>query len=191
MDYKNPIFPEYAIESARLKSFDEWPPALTQKPKQFTEAGFFYTQKGDRVMCYSCGNGLRFWEPMDDPFEQHAFWYEDCCHINLIKGREYVKQIKRKFTLKVINTKTQNEQKQINELAELQLDEIKLKNEKSTQTEESNDQRKICTICCNNQLNVVLIPCGHALSCVQCTTSLTECPMCRKSFDKIVKIYYA
>lgn len=69
-------FPEYAIEMDRLQSFNEWPKSMKQKPEQLSDAGFFYTQKGDRVICFSCGGGLREWEEDDDdPWEQHALWY--------------------------------------------------------------------------------------------------------------------
>lgn len=69
-------FPEYGIELARLRSFDEWPRSMKQKPEQLSDAGFFYTEKSDRVICFSCGGGLRDWDEKDDPWEQHALWYD-------------------------------------------------------------------------------------------------------------------
>lgn len=78
----HPDFPEYASESARLNSFENWP-KTTPTPNQLSEAGFFYTQKEDRVICFYCGGGLhKFEEIDDDPFEEHAFWYSDCDFIN-------------------------------------------------------------------------------------------------------------
>lgn len=100
---RRPDFPEFAIETARLRSFDEWPKTMKQKPKQLSDAGFFYTQKGDRVICFSCGGGLRDWDEQDDPWEQHALWYDKCDYLRLVKGPEYIDAVKEKFA------KTQSE----------------------------------------------------------------------------------
>lgn len=63
--WQHPEYPEFAIESVRLRSFTDWPKALNQKPGELSEAGFFYTNRGDRVICFSCGGGLRDWNRGD------------------------------------------------------------------------------------------------------------------------------
>lgn len=92
-----PDFPEYSIESARLRSFDEWPKSMKQTPDELSAAGFFYTQKGDRVICFCCGGGLCQWEEQDNPWEEHALHHGECEYLQLKKGSEYVESVKEKF----------------------------------------------------------------------------------------------
>lgn len=92
-----PAFPEYYISRARLRSFDDWPKSLKQTPKQLSEAGFFYTQKQDRVICFCCGGGLFEWEEQDVPWEQHALHHDKCDYLRLVKGLEYISMIKKKL----------------------------------------------------------------------------------------------
>lgn len=89
-------FPEYAIEKNRLRTFYEWPKAMKQTPQQLSEAGFFYTGKADRVICFSCGGGLRAWEDQDDPWEEHALHYDRCDYLQSLKGSEYIASVKEK-----------------------------------------------------------------------------------------------
>lgn len=93
-------FPDYAAEKTRLRSFDGWPKALKQTPQQLSEAGFFYTQKSDRVICFCCGGGLCAWDEKDCPWEQHALNHGECDYLKLMKGPEYIATVKEK--LKVV-----------------------------------------------------------------------------------------
>lgn len=92
-----PDFPEFMGELDRLDSFDGWPESNEQSPKQLSEAGFFYTQKNDRVICFSCGGGLCEWAKEDVPWEQHAWWYSACDYLRSIKGLDYINMVFQKF----------------------------------------------------------------------------------------------
>lgn len=87
---KLPEYPNYAIEAKRLESYEDWPKFMKQKPKELSDAGFFYTGKSDRVKCFSCGGGLKDWEAEDEPWEQHAMWYSNCEYLKLMKGEAYI-----------------------------------------------------------------------------------------------------
>nr|XP_040224645.1 death-associated inhibitor of apoptosis 1 [Anopheles coluzzii] len=89
---RRPEYPNYAIEADRLKSYEDWPTSLKQKPQQLSDAGFFYTGMSDRVKCFSCGGGLKDWEQEDDPWQQHAIWYSNCHYLQLMKGREFIQK---------------------------------------------------------------------------------------------------
>ncbi|XP_035907579.1 death-associated inhibitor of apoptosis 1-like [Anopheles stephensi] len=89
---RRPEYPNYAIEADRLKTYEDWPTSLKQKPQQLSDAGFFYTGKSDRVKCFSCGGGLKDWEQDDEPWEQHAIWYSNCHYLQLMKGREFIEK---------------------------------------------------------------------------------------------------
>lgn len=45
-----------------------------------------------------------------------------------------------------------------------------------------------CIICCEQQMNFVLYPCGHQVCCSDCGNRLSECPLCRKTC-KVMRIY--
>uniref|UniRef100_A0AAG5DBL7 RING-type domain-containing protein n=1 Tax=Anopheles atroparvus TaxID=41427 RepID=A0AAG5DBL7_ANOAO len=89
---RRPEYPTYAIEADRMKSYEDWPTSLKQKPKQLSDAGFFYTGKSDRVKCFSCGGGLKDWEQDDEPWQQHAIWYSNCHYLQLMKGPEFIRK---------------------------------------------------------------------------------------------------
>lgn len=43
--WDGPQYGTYNAHAARLRSYDNWPCALKQKPAQLSEGGFFYTGK--------------------------------------------------------------------------------------------------------------------------------------------------
>jgi late competence protein required for DNA uptake (superfamily II DNA/RNA helicase) len=46
-----------------------------------------------------------------------------------------------------------------------------------------------CTICMENWVNCVLIPCGHVY-CSDCVKSSNICPHCRTEFTQVQKLYF-
>ena len=48
----------------------------------------------------------------------------------------------------------------------------------------------ICHICATQDINAVLIPCGHILCCFSCARPLLKCPLCRRPV-KAYRIFYA
>lgn len=51
-----------------------------------------------------------------------------------------------------------------------------------------------CGICCDKQINVIFVPCGHKCTCLVCAKKITsstpaECPICRAKITTIHKIY--
>ncbi|XP_053391864.1 baculoviral IAP repeat-containing protein 2-like [Mercenaria mercenaria] len=95
INVEKPKFPQYAVYSKRLESFDAWPEYLPVQKKDMVEAGLVYTGVGDSVRCYFCGGGLRNWEIGDVPMEEHAKWYPKCPHILLVKGQAYIEKLSR------------------------------------------------------------------------------------------------
>lgn len=45
--------------------------------------------------------------------------------------------------------------------------------------DEKPKDRLLCTLCCERELNCVFLPCNHQLSCLVCSMSLKNCPVCR------------
>ena len=54
------------------------------------------------------------------------------------------------------------------------------------------DDDNICKLCCDEiEVNIALIPCGHANYCKRCIDDLEkkECPICREGFKNTLRIY--
>lgn len=53
-------------------------------------------------------------------------------------------------------------------------------------------QRKItlyCSICFDNQIEFVFLPCGHVNSCRNCSEKFKKCPICRQLIRQKVRVY--
>ncbi|KAK2903903.1 hypothetical protein Q8A73_010560 [Channa argus] len=62
-------------------------------PERLARAGFYSTGIGDMVLCFSCGGGLKGWQPEEDPWEEHAKHYPGCRFLLITKGPEFVNSI--------------------------------------------------------------------------------------------------
>ncbi|KYR00849.1 hypothetical protein DLAC_02906 [Tieghemostelium lacteum] len=47
-----------------------------------------------------------------------------------------------------------------------------------------------CVICWENNINTVILNCGHAILCMNCTHRVKDCPICRQPLSKIVQVYH-
>lgn len=213
---KRPEYPNYAIEAKRLESYEDWPKFMKQKPKELSDAGFFYTGKSDRVKCFSCGGGLKDWEAEDEPWEQHAMWYSNCEYLKLMKGEEYIAEC-------LAKKDTPSEQKgsdvgpanspqpstsgvtsaETTSLPSSQSSSLSASAEmvncptvngsgssmEEDETEPNPKSDRTCKICYVNEYNTAFLPCGHVVACAKCASSVTACPLCRKEFTNVMRIY--
>ena len=46
-----------------------------------------------------------------------------------------------------------------------------------------------CVICFAAARDCVLVPCGHAYTCMQCGGALASCPMCRAAVERAIRLY--
>lgn len=161
----------YSSELSRLRSFDTWPIGLSQKPQEMAEAGFFYTGKSDKVICYYCNGRLKDWTPEDQPWVVHARFFKFCTHVLVMKGEEYVQsapyeEIKAQCHQTVYN----------NNMSCLKA---------------CTSSSIICKICLEEEMNSCFIPCGHAVCCAKCSLSIgNKCPICRRVFNHITRLYF-
>lgn len=85
----------YSTLDARLRSFTNWPTSAPQTPEALATAGFYYQDQNDQVRCFHCNGGLRSWEHDDDAWFEHARWFPKCEFLQLVKGKQYIEQVKR------------------------------------------------------------------------------------------------
>ncbi|KAJ8321581.1 hypothetical protein KUTeg_000872 [Tegillarca granosa] len=78
INFQKPKYPSYAVLATRIRTYENWPENLTQKPKEMALAGFLYIGELDYCRCFFCGGGLRHWEAGDDPWVEHARWFPKC-----------------------------------------------------------------------------------------------------------------
>ena len=48
---------------------------------------------------------------------------------------------------------------------------------------------RICKICMSNEVGIVFLPCGHLISCLNCSPKVKDCPLCRQFIKGKQKTY--
>lgn len=206
-------------------------------PERLARAGFYSTGTEDKVKCFSCGGGLKGWQPEENPWEEHAKYYPGCSFLLVQKGPEFVNNIqlqgprqngaassdKNGFSGNT-NDVLQSEmaQKAIgmgidpSTVEKTILRKIRTGSNYSNvealvedcfETQESSDEKtqeqdedpleklqrlqreKQCKICMDRDISIVFIPCGHLVSCKQCSDSLVKCPICCQAITQKIKTY--
>lgn len=173
-----PVHPRYVSEAARLRSFQDWPRCMKQKPEELAEAGFFYTGQGDKTKCFYCDGGLKDWENDDVPWEQHARWFDRCAYVQLVKGREYVQKVMTEACV-------------VPAAAAAPPRTASPPGSPPESPENSVDDSKLCKICYAEERNVCFVPCGHVVACAKCALAADKCPMCRRTFQNAVRLYFS
>lgn len=191
-----PEHPEFSVESKRLESFADWPKTMRQKPQQLSDAGFYYTGKGDRVCCFCCGGGLKDWEENDDPWEQHAMWYGKCEYVKLMRGNEYITEMAKQREeigkgAREALAECSSQSIQALEIEEDCSNKMQTSPNKATDEEEEKKDSKLCKICYSNEYDTIFLPCGHVIACAKCASSVSKCPACRQPFDNIMRVYFS
>nr|CAD7199114.1 unnamed protein product [Timema douglasi] len=193
---QGPAFPQYASIDARMKSFDGWPVSLKQRPDKLSEAGFYYTGKGDQTVCFHCGGGLKDWEDYDDPWTEHALWFSKCAYVLQVKGRQFVEQVCAKRDPLMSGEQVLELETPAPGVATTPNDEstTSCAQSASTQDPQSSTSKEVkdsnmCKICFTEEMGVLFLPCGHIVACVKCAFCLTTCAVCRQPFTATVRAY--
>ena len=50
---------------------------------------------------------------------------------------------------------------------------------------------KLCKVCMDEDACIVFIPCGHLMSCVNCSPSLKNCAICRRPVKSSIRTYFS
>lgn len=47
----------------------------------------------------------------------------------------------------------------------------------------------LCKICLKEKIEVFFIPCGHAITCIQCAVTLEQCAICRQNLKMMMRVF--
>lgn len=205
-----PVCSKYSTYETRLRTFESWPKGEVQSPEKLAEAGFYYNQIHDNTLCFHCGGGLKNWEVDDDPWIEHARWFQKCGFINIQKGPEFVQEAISKKS-PILSAENVNELSNSAEPIEIvsppeesrieqtpnceeEITKAELSSESSTtpscSTTNSNSKEvELCRICYLRERAIVFLPCGHFVACTQCAPSLPTCAVCRKPYEATIRAY--
>ena len=183
-------WPKFCTLEARLSSFDDWPISIKQRPEEITEAGFFYSGKGDKIVCFYCGGGLRDLLPVDNLWIEHARWFPECQFLIYEKGQDFVNSVCQKYRAIITAEDVNNIESPSSYHKEIAVANRKV--ECTPLHEEINGEKNnsnLCKICFQEYMNVLFLPCGHIVACVKCAFSMQSCAICRKSVSTTVTVF--
>lgn len=171
--HQEPHYTQYASLEAREKSFKEmnWSHQLRPTPKELAEAGFFYSGYTDGTICFHCGKALFQWLATDNPFVEHVLLAPKCKFLEVSKGQDFVKDIKKMIK-----------------------DGFKKKPETTTPLSDEDTVIEItsgkeCTVCTIEERQIVFQPCGHFATCCTCSFTLNKCCICRRNIIHRIRVY--
>ena len=52
-------------------------------------------------------------------------------------------------------------------------------------------ESKLCKICMDEEACIVFIPCGHLMSCVNCSPAMKRCAICREPVKTTIRTYFS
>jgi len=58
-----------------------------------------------------------------------------------------------------------------------------------TPSSHHDEDEKLCKVCQENPVEIVIIPCGHLILCGECVSGITTCPYCRIPITQTCKVY--
>ncbi|KAM6953277.1 E3 ubiquitin-protein ligase XIAP isoform 2-T2 [Aplochiton taeniatus] len=221
----------------RLNSFVDNPHSIDHE--RLARAGFHSTGAGDRVTCFSCGGGLKGWQPEEDPWEEHAKFYPGCGFLLSEKGQEFISRVQLQdprrnsaglnhqngfsshdkeglrsamtqkaiemglepsLVERTVQEKIQRTGSDYSNLEALLHDCFnKTPDTNVTMAEEQCDdpleklrklqKEKLCKVCMDRDICIVFIPCGHLVTCKECSEPLSKCPICCGAISQKIKTY--
>ncbi|XP_059820694.1 baculoviral IAP repeat-containing protein 2 [Hypanus sabinus] len=77
---------DFSSELYRISTFAKFPPNALISERSLARAGFYYTNIGDKVQCFSCTVIVENWQPGDNPVERHKKANPNCSFINNLRS---------------------------------------------------------------------------------------------------------
>lgn len=76
---------DLSSELYRISTFAKFPASVLISERNLARAGFYYTNTGDKVCCFSCGVIVEDWQLGDNAVERHKRSNPDCSFINSLR----------------------------------------------------------------------------------------------------------
>lgn len=169
MKVQTPKYANYSDLETRRETYSNWVRSMKQNPQECAEAGFFYINRGDKLVCYHCGIGIKNWEDTDNPWEEHLRWSPDCYHAKNI-GR-----------VNVQNMEAQNPSAPAGPI---------IFNNNTVQVPSSGQVVPKCLKCGENKPDIIVLPCLHLNICNNCYPSVPTCLTCHKDRKGVQRIFF-
>ncbi|XP_014296634.2 baculoviral IAP repeat-containing protein 7-B-like [Microplitis demolitor] len=99
---RGPMYPECSSYERRLESFHDWPTTYLQSKERLAEAGFLYANCNDQTLCFHCGGGLKYWIKEDDPWVEHAKWFNKCYWLWSVKGQSFIDRVQEQMGIPIL-----------------------------------------------------------------------------------------
>jgi baculoviral IAP repeat-containing protein 7/8 len=183
------MFPYFEDIENRKKTYEEFDLILINNAKnRLSEAGFFYIQSMERICCFSCGGTLTDISDYENFWIEHAFWFPKCKFVKKEKGLDFVKNasLEKSRLINQYEEKLREEHKDsLHEIIDIIVKKRKSKDIKIN----NNNTEKNCVICYSQEKKIIFLPCGHYVACEQCSSKITNCPMCRKDIFNYQIVY--
>lgn len=176
---------------SRLKTFSNW--RNTQITKELlAHAGFVFTEQDDIVICPFCKvEGFR-WSTGDNPLADHRSWSPNCSYIQSIDScnvnenhTNVVNGIDECTSRVVVIPDSKDESRSTTEKA---FAELKIEDE---QQNKNSITTAWCKVCYAREIQILFLPCKHIAVCVQCSSDLEECVICREPLQEKLRTYLA
>jgi baculoviral IAP repeat-containing protein 7/8 len=202
-----PRIPRMIFYNDRFATFARWPPEKKQSPRDMARSGFFYTGKGDICVCFHCGGMLRFWGEDDNPWWEHAKFYQYCGFNIVAKGQGFINNVHgiadtaldEEKVYEIIGRAIMSDPSLMDYIGQVVKDKIKFDNEaelilaakviqssESKETDESISilssnisEECVCKICLDKEREIIFDPCRHVVCCSGCAKKVERCPVCR------------
>ena len=190
--HHGPLYIHLVSETARLATFQNWPPGLRQKKEEMAAAGLFYIGMSDQVWCFYCGKGLKEWHEKDDPWVEHAGWWgAECEFMKLVKGKEFIEKSQNIVHTRV-QTKNLSMATSLSPLSSVIKTKTKRKESSSiNEMQIQNTMKRVmmCKVCLDKDVEVVFLPCRHLVVCKWCAPNMWNCPVCRSKINETIKVF--
>ena len=88
-------------------------------------------------------------------------------------------------------TKLRAKMRELRALNDEQLKAMQRKLEQCEVAEAKDEEVAECVVCWEKPVQVAVVPCGHVCVCLGCSSELKICPMCSRSADLKLELFFS
>lgn len=199
-----PLYPEFTNYLSRIESFLLWPERNPKiKTLEIIRAGFFFKSNGSNLTsCFYCGRGIIGWNEAMEPWHTHAVISPQCPYLATTTGS--CKPVEENTSAPIRSTEKSlaEELKEIEGMLNNPPPSTQFNPARSPPLVTNNLQvavpsianspenpgytianpgvtPNLCRICLKHPVEIVYLPCLHAISCKFCDKNFKNCEICQ------------